>query len=61
MFGLFDFSNSDTVYLRNFYASPFTGDPKQEQIRTAKVAEVIESMGDKYVLAKPVKRLTEEK
>lgn len=61
MFGLFNYGSSETIYLRNFYHEAFTGDPYQEDIRSKKVAKVIEQMGDRYVLAKPVKRLTEEK
>ena len=61
MFGLINYSGDETIYLRNFYHEAFTGDPYQEDIRSKKVAEVIEQMGDRYLLAKPVKRLTEEK
>jgi hypothetical protein len=59
MFGIFDFSNSDTIYLRNFYHEAFMGDRVQEEVREAKVKKVIKAMGDKWVLAKPVKRLVE--
>lgn len=58
MFGLFDYGNDETVFIKHFYNSPFRGDPMQEELRDRKVAKVIKSMGDKYVLAKPIKRLT---
>lgn len=60
MFGIFDFSSSDTVYLRNFYHQAFTGDRLQEEVREAKVKRVIKSMGDKWVLATPVKKLSSQ-
>jgi hypothetical protein len=47
-----------TVYMKHFYDSPFTGDIMQEEIRDKKVAKVIKSMGDKYLLAVPVQKLT---
>lgn len=59
MFGIFDFSSSDTIYLRNFYHEAFMGDRLQEEVREAKVKKVIKAMGDRWVLAKPVKRLVE--
>ena len=50
-------NTSDTIFLKHFYESPFRGDPMTEEIREAKVAKVIRKMGDKYVLAKPIKRI----
>lgn len=56
---MFLFDNvTDTIYLKYFYNSPFTGDHELEAIRSAKVMKVIKKMGDKYVLAKPIKRKT---
>lgn len=55
---LFDYGNTETTYMKHFYGSPFTGDPYQEDLRNKKVADVIKAMGDKYVLAKPVRRLS---
>ena len=59
MFGLFDFSDGETIYLRHFYKTPFTGDTIQEELREIKVKKVIKAMGDKWLLAKPVKKLIE--
>lgn len=50
---------SDMDVMKHFYNTPFTGDLVQEDIRNKKVAKVIKQMGDKYLLAKPVQRITE--
>lgn len=47
-----------TIRLDCFYHEAFVGDRLLEEIREAKVAEVIKSMGDKYLLAVPVQKLT---
>lgn len=59
MFRLFSYDSGDTVYLRNFYNTPFTGDRLQEEVREAKVKKAIKQMGTKYLLAVPVRRITE--
>lgn len=61
MFGLFNYESSETVYLRHFYHESFMGDRVHEEVREAKVKKVIKAMGDKWLLAKPINRLTEEK
>ena len=60
MLKLFEYGSDETIYMKHFFGSSFTGDPYQEDLRNKKVADVIKAMGDKYVLAKPIKRLTEE-
>lgn len=49
---------ASTVVMKHFYNSPFTGDIMGEELRAKRVAKVIKLMGDKYLLAKPVQRLT---
>ncbi len=49
--------HADTVYLKHFYHSSFTGDAIKEQLRKKKVAAVIKQMGDRYVLANPVQKI----
>ena len=56
---IFDYHSIETIYLKHFYNTPFTGDPMLEEIRAKKVAKAIKQMGDKYLLAKPVQRITE--
>lgn len=55
---LFNNNDSDTVYLRHFYGSSFTGDTIQEETRELKVAKVIKQMGNKWLLATPITRAT---
>ena len=50
---------SDMDVMKHFYNTPFTGEPILEEIRAKKVAKLIKQMGDKYLLAKPVQRITE--
>lgn len=50
---------SDMDVMKHFYNTPFTGDPYQEDVRSKKVEDVIKQMGDKYLLAKPVQRISE--
>jgi len=59
MFRIFSYDSGDTVYLKHFYNTPFTGDRLQEEVREMKVKKAIKQMGDKYLLAKSVQRITE--
>ena len=49
--------DTDTIYLKHFYHSSFTGDDAAEEIREKKVAAIIKQMGDRYVLATRVQKL----
>lgn len=50
---------SDMDVMKHFYNTPFTGEPMLEEIRAKKVAKLIKQMDDKYLLAKPIKKLEE--
>lgn len=51
--------NDKDITLTNFYGMQ-SPDPKYMQERMEKIKEVIEKMGDKYCLAKPVEKKKSE-
>ena len=54
-------SNDYTIVLKNMYGIQFTPDPKLVKLRDKKVEALKKDMGDKYLLAKPMPRLTKER
>ena len=53
----FDVNTDDGITLRNFYKSNINPpDSEVQKQRAIKVAEAIQTLGDKYLLAKPVER-----
>jgi len=53
--------NDYTMVLKNMYGLQFTPDPKLVKARDKKVEAMKKAMGDKYLLAKPMPRLTKGK
>jgi hypothetical protein len=47
---------NESVIITSLYGSELKPDPELVRIRDEKIKAVIESMGDKYLLAKPMER-----
>ncbi len=52
-------TESDTIFIKHFYGVDIRPDEALVSARERKVAELIKEMGDKYLLATPVKRITQ--
>lgn len=48
--------NNETIVIKSLYGLDITPDPEQVKIREEKIKSVLQTMGNKYLLAKPVER-----